>query len=169
MEHKDIDDEGQTVDFPEIKTNATNSETGDHIANADSKVTILSLIHIYWSVNAKYANKTEEEKAALRTEKEDYYYYTDTNQITQNFRVVKADGKTFTKVKFEKKGKNQYKIIDTGTTLPEAVQHGKKDVKEFTTQKLLAWNVTGDHYQTLAYGADDPGDFLSLIHIWSYE
>ena len=113
----------------------------------------------YWSVNAKYANKTEEEKAALRTEKEDYYYYTDTNQITQNFRVVKADGKTFTKVKFEKKGKNQYKIIYTGTTLPEAVQHGKKDVKEFTAQKTLAWNVTGDHYQTLAYGADDPVDF----------
>lgn len=39
-EHKDINDEGQTIYFPEIKTNATDSDTKDHIANADKKVTI---------------------------------------------------------------------------------------------------------------------------------
>lgn len=39
-EHKDLNDEGQTIYFPEIKTNATDSDTKDHIANADKKVTI---------------------------------------------------------------------------------------------------------------------------------
>ena len=41
---RDIDDQGQTVDFPEIKTNATDSDTNYHIANADSKVTIIDKV-----------------------------------------------------------------------------------------------------------------------------
>ena len=38
--HKDITDESQSVYFPGVKTTAKDSKTGDHIANADSKVTI---------------------------------------------------------------------------------------------------------------------------------
>lgn len=43
-EHKDINDEGQTICFPEIKTNATDSETEDHVANAHKKATIIDKV-----------------------------------------------------------------------------------------------------------------------------
>ena len=45
--HKDITDEGQTIYFPKIKTNATDSETEDHISNADKKVTIKDEVTYY--------------------------------------------------------------------------------------------------------------------------
>lgn len=38
--HADLEDEGQTIYIPEIKTTATDKESGLHIANADEKVTI---------------------------------------------------------------------------------------------------------------------------------
>lgn len=43
-EHKDIEDDGQTVHFPEIGTIATDSETGGHTVKADKKVTITDTI-----------------------------------------------------------------------------------------------------------------------------
>ncbi len=42
--HEDINDEGQTVIFPEIKTSATDDKTNDHIANAGKKVTINDVV-----------------------------------------------------------------------------------------------------------------------------
>ena len=43
--HKDLEDEGQTVHFPKIRTTATDSETGDHTGNAAvEKVTIIDAV-----------------------------------------------------------------------------------------------------------------------------
>lgn len=42
--HVDIRDEDQRVDFPKIHTNAVDSETGEHMANADEKVTITDTV-----------------------------------------------------------------------------------------------------------------------------
>lgn len=42
--HADIKDEDQRVDFPKIHTNAVDSETGEHMANADEKVTITDTV-----------------------------------------------------------------------------------------------------------------------------
>ncbi|MCM1494492.1 MAG: VaFE repeat-containing surface-anchored protein [Bacteroides sp.] len=42
--HADIEDEDQRVDFPEIHTNALDSETRDHVANADENVTLVDTI-----------------------------------------------------------------------------------------------------------------------------
>lgn len=43
--HADLDDEGQTVHFPEVHTTATDSESGDHTSIADSSVTILDEVN----------------------------------------------------------------------------------------------------------------------------
>ena len=43
--HEDKDDEGQTVNFVDGKTTATDSETKDHLANADEEVTIIDILH----------------------------------------------------------------------------------------------------------------------------
>ena len=40
VSHEDIDDEEQTIHFPDGGTKATDSETGDHISQADESVTI---------------------------------------------------------------------------------------------------------------------------------
>lgn len=114
----------------------------------------------YWSVNRKYANLPEEEKEAARANA-DYYYLEDTNDITRELKVMNGKKKS-NKFVFEKKkgGKHpQYKLIYKGADLPTGVQHGKKDIKEATKLDCLAWNVTDGHYQTLAFGADDPVDF----------
>lgn len=114
----------------------------------------------YWSVNPKYANLPEEEKEAARANA-DYYYLTDTNDITRELKVMNGDKKS-SKFVFQKKiggAHPQYKLIYKGTNLPTEVQHGKKDIKEATKLDCLAWNVTDGHYQTLAFGADDPVDF----------
>jgi len=42
--HADIDDEGQTVNFPDIHTTAADFETEDHISNADEDVTIIDRV-----------------------------------------------------------------------------------------------------------------------------
>ena len=42
--HADITDEGQTVYFPDVKTNATDSETKDHESFADDDVTIIDTV-----------------------------------------------------------------------------------------------------------------------------
>ena len=42
--HADIEDEGQTVHVPEIGTTATDSETGGHVALADSSVTVVDVV-----------------------------------------------------------------------------------------------------------------------------
>ena len=42
--HADIDDEDQTIFFPEIGTTAKDSDTEDHIANADSEVTLIDTV-----------------------------------------------------------------------------------------------------------------------------
>lgn len=42
--HADLEDEGQTVYFPEISTMAKDSETGGHVSNADENVTIVDTI-----------------------------------------------------------------------------------------------------------------------------
>lgn len=42
--HKDPSDEGQTIHFPGIKTEATDSETGDHISKADSEITLVDTV-----------------------------------------------------------------------------------------------------------------------------
>lgn len=43
-EHKDIEDEGQTVYVPEIATTAVDDESGSHTANADKTVTIVDTV-----------------------------------------------------------------------------------------------------------------------------
>lgn len=42
--HADIKDENQRVDFPKIHTNAIDSETGEHMANADENVTLTDTV-----------------------------------------------------------------------------------------------------------------------------
>lgn len=42
--HADITDEDQTVEFPDIKTTAVDSDTEDHIAMADSEITIIDTV-----------------------------------------------------------------------------------------------------------------------------
>lgn len=42
--HADLEDEGQTIHFPEIGTTATDSETGCHIAKADEEVTVIDIV-----------------------------------------------------------------------------------------------------------------------------
>lgn len=42
--HADIDDEGQTVHFPEVGTSAVDSESGDHNSIADTSVTIVDTV-----------------------------------------------------------------------------------------------------------------------------
>ena len=43
-EHKDKDDENQTVTFPGLKTTARDSETDDHVSNADDSITIIDTV-----------------------------------------------------------------------------------------------------------------------------
>ena len=111
----------------------------------------------WWSVNSKYAGKSETEKETLRNN-EDYYYLTDKKNIKQQLKVMKGDDKN-KNFEFVKKGTNQYKLVYKGSSLPTGTQNGKKDIKEATKYDLLAWNVTDGHYQTLAFGAKDPVDF----------
>ena len=40
-EHKDKDDENQTVTFPDIQTTARDNVTEDHVSNAADSVTII--------------------------------------------------------------------------------------------------------------------------------
>lgn len=42
--HADIEDEGQTIYFPELATTATDTETGDHVADADQTVTLTDTV-----------------------------------------------------------------------------------------------------------------------------
>lgn len=42
--HEDIKDEGQTVHFPEVHTNAQDSETKNNLSKADDKVTIIDTV-----------------------------------------------------------------------------------------------------------------------------
>ncbi len=42
--HAEIEDEGQTVYFPEIGTTAKDSETGENISNADAEVTLVDTV-----------------------------------------------------------------------------------------------------------------------------
>ena len=115
----------------------------------------------WWSVNPKYANLSEEEKETARQER-DYYWLQDTKKINRELKVMKGSQKSklFTfKKQLEGKNGTYYTLIYKGTNLPTEVQHGKKDIKEATKLDCLAWNVTDGHYQTLAFGADDPVDF----------
>ena len=43
-EHKDKDDENQTVVFPDLKTTARDSETDGHVSNADDSITIIDTV-----------------------------------------------------------------------------------------------------------------------------
>ena len=53
--HADLSDEDQQISFPEIGTQATDSETGEHIANADEKVKLIDTIQYKGLVpNLKY-------------------------------------------------------------------------------------------------------------------
>ena len=42
--HADIEDEGQTIYFPEIHTTAIDNETETHVSSADSKITIIDTV-----------------------------------------------------------------------------------------------------------------------------
>lgn len=131
--------------------------------NNDTRVPYINMEQVgseWWSINRKYANLSEEEKVTAR-EKADYYYLEDTNDVTRQLKVMNGSKKD-SRFVFQKKtgGKHpQYKLIYKGNKLPTGVQHGKKDIKEATSLDCLAWNVTNGHYQTLAFGADDPVDF----------
>ena len=46
-EHKDKDDENQTVTFPSIQTTARDSKTEDHVANATDSVSIIDTVTYY--------------------------------------------------------------------------------------------------------------------------
>lgn len=52
--HTDINDEGQTVHFPEIQTTAIDNATKDHISNADEEMTIVDTV--------KYSNLVKGKK-----------------------------------------------------------------------------------------------------------
>ena len=53
--HADLSDEDQQISFPEIGTQAIDSETGEHIANADEKVKLIDTIQYKGLVpNLKY-------------------------------------------------------------------------------------------------------------------
>lgn len=53
--HADLSDEDQQISFPEIGTQATDSETGEHMANADEKVKLIDTIQYKGLVpNLKY-------------------------------------------------------------------------------------------------------------------
>lgn len=43
-EHKDIEDEGQTIHFPEIKTRAQNPETGSNVVEAETEIKIVDTV-----------------------------------------------------------------------------------------------------------------------------
>lgn len=43
-EHSDINDEGQTIDFPDIHTTATDAENGTHMSVPDEKVTVTDVV-----------------------------------------------------------------------------------------------------------------------------
>ena len=54
--HADLSDEDQQISFPEIGTQAIDSETGEHMANADEKVKLIDTIQYKGLVpNLKYA------------------------------------------------------------------------------------------------------------------
>lgn len=42
--HADLEDEGQTIYFPEIGTTAKDSENGSHVSNADEEITIIDTV-----------------------------------------------------------------------------------------------------------------------------
>lgn len=55
--HADLSDEDQQISFPEIGTQATDSETGEHMANADEKVKLIDTIQYKGLVpNLKYTS-----------------------------------------------------------------------------------------------------------------
>lgn len=116
------------------------------------------------SVNKKYVALPEDQKEAARSNA-DYYVLTDTKAVTSALKVIKVqDGKDKKQkaFKFIKKGKGKWTLEYTGTSLPTAVQHGKKDIPEILTDELLVWqNSPSATYplQTIAIGADDPVDF----------
>ena len=43
-EHKDINDEGQTMYLPKVRTTALDQDTGDHISKADEEVTVIDTL-----------------------------------------------------------------------------------------------------------------------------
>lgn len=120
----------------------------------------------WWSVNTKYASLSDEEKEAAR-QKEDYYYLTDKNKVVNELKVMNGSKEnsnfSFVKKKTATSENSQYKLIYKknveASNLPTSTQHGKKDIKEATKLDCMAWNVTGGHYQTIAFGAKDPVDF----------
>lgn len=120
----------------------------------------------WWSVNKKYASLSDDEKEAAR-QNEDYYYLTDTKKVVNDLKVMngsKENGNfSFVRKKTADGANSQYKLIYKknvdAAALPTGTQHGKKKIKEATKMDCLAWNVTGGHYQTIAFGAKDPVDF----------
>lgn len=44
-EHKDLNDEGQTIYFPGVGTTALDKDTNDHISKADKEITIVDTVH----------------------------------------------------------------------------------------------------------------------------
>ena len=43
-EHKDINDEGQTVTFPWLRTNASDGVTGKHVGTVSEKATVIDVV-----------------------------------------------------------------------------------------------------------------------------
>lgn len=43
-EHKDLNDEGQTIYFPGVGTTALDKDTNDHISKADKEITIVDTV-----------------------------------------------------------------------------------------------------------------------------
>ncbi len=169
-EHKDINDEGQTIYFPEIRTNATDSETGEHIANADKKVTIKDKVTYTNLIPGKEytvsgvlmdketgkalkvnGEKVTATKTFTPTESEGYVELAFTldasalaGKTTVAFEDLKYDGKTVAVHKDIKDKDQTVRFPEVRTT---AAQTGKGEITDIVEYKNLVpgkkYTVTG--------------------------
>ena len=95
-EHKELSDEGQTIHFPEIKTTARDSETEDHIAYADDKVTVTDTISYR---NVKPNEDYTAEGRLINKETGETI-----TEATSTFTAAKTDGEAEVTFEFDGKG-----------------------------------------------------------------
>lgn len=94
-EHKDIDDEGQTIHFPEVKTEAKDSETEGHISYADDKVAVIDTV--------SYRNVKPDEEYEVQGSLIDKAAGAVIAEASTSFTAEKTDGEV--EVAFEFDGK----------------------------------------------------------------
>lgn len=95
-EHKDIDDEGQTIHFPEVKTEAKDSETEDHISYADDKVAVIDTV--------SYKNVKPDEEYEVQGSLIDKDTGDALAEASASFTAEKTDGEIEVTFEFDGKG-----------------------------------------------------------------